>query len=102
MGCYITAIDIIGSVFILKLLTLLAAYIFRDKIGSGDFDILIIIFILGGISGLILSVTIASVIGCVIYLPSICLKKRDRKEPLPFIPFLLMGTMGYLLLEVLM
>ena len=102
MGCYITAIDIIGSVFILKLLTLLAAYIFRDKIGSGDFDILIIIFILGGISGLILSVTIASVIGCVIYLPFICLKKRDRKEPLPFIPFLLMGTMGYLLLEVLM
>lgn len=97
-GFYIDAIYIIGSVFILKLLAMLASLIFKDKIGSGDFDILIIIFVIGGFSGLILSVTFASVIGCIIYLPSIVLKKRDKKEPLPFIPLLLLGTMCFLLI----
>ena len=95
---YIDAIDLLGSVFILKLLTMLASLIFVDKIGAGDFDILIAIFIIGGLSGLLISVTAASVIGCLIYLPVIVLKKRDKKDPLPFIPLLLMGTMCFLVI----
>lgn len=95
---YIDAIDLLGSVFILKLLAMLASLIFVDKIGAGDFDILIAIFIIGGLSGLLISVTAASVIGCLIYLPVIVLKKRDKKDPLPFIPLLLMGTMCFLVI----
>jgi len=95
---YIDAIDLLGSVFILKLLAMLASLIFVDKIGAGDFDILIMIFVIGGLSGLLVSVTAASVIGCLIYLPSIILKKRDKKDPLPFIPLLLLGTMCFLVI----
>lgn len=95
---YIDAIDLLGSVFILKLLAMLASLIFVDKIGAGDFDILIMIFVIGGLSGLLVSVTAASVIGCLIYLPAIILKKRDKKEPLPFIPLLLLGTMCFLVI----
>ena len=98
VGFYIDALDLIGSVVILKLLAMLASFIFYDKIGSGDFDVLIIIYIIGGISGLLVSVTAASIIGCLVYLPSILLKKRDKKEPLPFIPLLLMGTMCFLVM----
>ena len=95
---YINAIDLLGSVFILKLLAMLASLIFVDKIGAGDFDILIMIFVIGGLSGLLVSVTAASVIGCLIYLPAIILKKREKKEPLPFIPLLLLGTMCFLVI----
>ena len=95
---YIGAIGLLGSVFILKLFALLASLIFVDKIGAGDFDILIAILIIGGLRGLLISVTTASVIGCLVYLPAIILKKRDKKEPLPFIPLLLMGTMFFLVM----
>ena len=98
VGFYIDALDLLGSVVILKLLAMLASFIFYDKIGSGDFDVLIIIYVIGGISGLLVSVTAASIIGCLVYLPSILLKKRDKKEPLPFIPLLLMGTMCFLVM----
>ena len=95
---YLGAMNLIGSVAILKLLAMLASLILKDKIGAGDFDILIIIYVIGGLSGLVISVTAASVMGCLIYLPAIILKKRDKKEPLPFIPLLLMGTIAYLLI----
>lgn len=98
VGFYIDALDLLGSVVILKLLAMLASFIFYDKIGSGDFDVLIIIYVIGGISGLLVSVTAASIIGCLVYLPAILLKKRDKKEPLPFIPLLLMGTMCFLVM----
>ena len=97
-GFYVDAMKILGGVFILKLLAILASLIFQDKIGSGDFDVLIIIYIIGGLSGLLISVTAASLIGCLVYLPSIVLKKRDKKDPLPFIPLLLMGTMCFLVI----
>ena len=97
-GSYIGTIYVMANVFILKLLAVLASVIFKDKIGSGDFDILISIYIIGELSGLIMSVTFASVIGCLIYLPAILLKKRDRKEPIPFIPLLLLGTMCFLMI----
>lgn len=95
---YIEAACLIGSVFILKLFSMIASYAFNDKIGDGDFDVFIIIYIIGELSGLLVSVTFASILGCVIYMPAIILKKRDKKEPLPFIPLLLMGTMCFLLI----
>ena len=95
---YIDAIELLGSVFILKLLAILSSLIFADKVGAGDLDILIVIFIIGGLNGVLVSVTVASLIGCIIYLPSIILKKRDKKEPLPFIPLLLAGTIIFLMI----
>lgn len=95
---YIAVFDTLACIFIMKLISLCASKIFNNKIGSGDFDVLIIICILGGFEGLLISVTAASVIGCIVYLPAVILKKRDKKEPLPFIPLLLFGTMCFLLI----
>lgn len=95
---YIDALDSLACVFMLKLISLGASLAFGKEIGSGDFDILIIICILGGLGGLITTVTVASVIGCLIYLPPVVMKKRDKKEPLPFIPLLLLGTMFFLVI----
>lgn len=95
---YSSALTLIVFVFMLKLIMRFGSIILKDKLGSGDWDIFLVIFVLGEAQGFILSITFASLLGCIIYLPQIILKKRDRKDPFPFIPFLLMGTMGYLLI----
>ena len=70
----------------------------RNKIGEGDFDILIIMYILCGLYNTVLSVVIACVLGIAIYLPQIITKKRDKNEPLPLVPFLLAGTICNMLI----
>ena len=102
LNLYIAAINLVVCVFIFKLISLILSLVFEDKIGAGDFDALIIIYIIGDFWGLIVSLTLASLLGCFFYMPSIILKKRDKNEPLPFIPFLFMGTMIFLLLQGVM
>ena len=98
LGEYSSALDVIAFVSVLKLVMKVGSIVFKDKLGSGDWDIFLIIFVLGEAQGLILSVTFASVFGCLIYFPQIILKKRGPKDPFPFIPLLLMGTLGYLMI----
>ena len=91
---FLTAI----SVLILKMMAYIASFAFKDKIGAGDFDVFIILYILGEWQCLLMSVTLGCIIGCIIYIPQIILKKRDRKEPLPLIPLLFAGTVCFLLM----
>ena len=81
-----------------KLIAYLISKESKAKIGAGDFDIFIIIFVMFGGWGLLLTVTYSSIAGCLIYLPQIIAKKRDMKEPLPFIPLLLAGTICNLII----
>lgn len=81
-----------------KLIAYLISKESKAKIGAGDFDIFIIIFVMFGGWGLLLTVTYSSIAGCLIYLPPIIAKKRDMKEPLPFIPLLLIGTICNLII----
>lgn len=62
-------------------------------IGNGDFDIMLVIYMLFGCYGTFFCITAASFVGCAIYVPAVLLKKYDRKEPLAFAPLLFMGTM---------
>lgn len=62
-------------------------------IGNGDFDIILIIYILFGDYGTVFCIAVSSFIGCGIYLPAVILKKYDKKQPLAFAPLLFMGTM---------
>lgn len=87
----------VSSVLILKLMGRVAAIAFKNKIGAGDFDVFIILYILGEWQGLLMSLTFGCILGCMIYIPQILLKKRDRKEPLPLIPLLFAGTVCFLL-----
>lgn len=63
------------------------------KIGAGDFDMFIMLYILFGDYGCMLCLMLSSFIGCAIYLPAIFLKKYDRKEPMALAPLLFIGTM---------
>ena len=91
-GMYYQTIQFIAAVFIMKMIFLLVSEFVRSKIGDGDFDIFIIMFCLCGGYGAIKALTIASVIGCVIYLPLIAVKKETMNKELPFAPLLLAGT----------
>lgn len=86
------------SVLLMKGFMFLLSRVLHERIGEGDFDVMIIIFIMSGIAGMIYSLTLACVIGCLIYLPPIILKKREKSTPLPFVPLLLAGTICYMLI----
>ena len=61
-------------------------------IGNGDFDIILVMYMLFGDYGCGFSIAISSFVGCAIYLPAVILKKYDRKQPLARAPLLFMGT----------
>ncbi len=71
----------------------------KNKIGEGDFDILLLMYLMCGAYGSLMSVFFGSFIGCIIYMPLILLKKHDRKDEIPFVPLLLAGTIIYLLMQ---
>ena len=89
---------IVLSVLIFKLMGRVASFAFEGKIGGGDFDAFAILYILGEWNCLWMSLTAGSIIGCLVYIPQILLKKRDKNEPLPFIPLILAGTVCSLLI----
>lgn len=70
----------------------------NDKIGAGDFDAFIMLMLIFGIRGFMLTLIYSCIIGCVIYLPPIIIKKRDKRAPLPFIPLLLFGTIANIII----
>lgn len=91
-------IQFMAIVFIAKMIFLLISLLAKDKLGDGDFDLFIIMYCICGGYGTIYALTISCLIGCVIYIPKLILKKMDRKSQLPFAPLLLAGTIIYLLL----
>lgn len=98
--CY-EAIQFIAVVFVMKMLFILLSGLTKGKIGDGDFDLFIAMFCLCGGYGAVKALTIASVIGCVIYLPLIAVKKETMNKELPFAPLLLAGTIIHLLYMVI-
>ena len=89
---YINVILFVAAVFIMKLLFLLLSQIVKNKIGDGDFDLFIIMYCICGGYGAVTALTISSVIGCLIYVPLIAIKKESKSKELPFAPLLLAGT----------
>lgn len=98
-GMYYQTIQFIAIVFILKMLFLLLSELAKNKIGDGDFDLFIIMYCICGGYGAALALTISSVIGCLIYVPLIAIKKETKSKELPFAPLLLAGTIAELLLS---
>lgn len=87
-------IQFIAVVFMMKLLFLLLSELAKNKIGDGDFDLFIIMYCICGGYGAVTALTIASVIGCLIYVPLIAIKKGAKNQELPFAPLLLAGTIA--------
>lgn len=63
--------------------------------GSGDYDILFIIYMLCGYSGIVQALFLSSVIGLVIYAPLLLLKRLKKHRKIPLAPILYLGTLAY-------
>lgn len=62
------------------------------KLGAGDLDIFLVIYSICGLYRGLISITLAAVLGCLIYLPQIFTGRMDRKKTVPFAPLLFAGT----------
>lgn len=93
--CYFDIWILVLTVVLFKIMT---HFISFAGIGNGDFDIILVMYMLFGDYGCGFSIAVSSFVGCAIYLPPVLLKKYDRKQPLAFAPLLFMGTMICLLI----
>jgi prepilin signal peptidase PulO-like enzyme (type II secretory pathway) len=63
----------------------------QNHIGEGDFDIFMLILLAVGAFKTLICITIASVIGTILYLPLVIRKKHERTKPIPLAPLLYVG-----------
>ena len=99
-GRYYAVIQFIAVVFVTKILFLLISEITKGKVGDGDYDLFIIMFCICGAYGAVYALTAACVIGCVIYIPLLLLKKSEKNKQIPFAPLLLLGTITELAVKM--
>lgn len=85
------------SVCVLKLFLFFAAKAMKHKIGEGDFDIFLLLYVLCGAYGAVVSVALGSGIGCLLYIPAVIMKRYERTQPLPFAPLLFVGCVMQML-----
>lgn len=92
---YTLGIDYLNLRFWIILLLFVIIAIFNivyneEHMGLGDFDIIYLFIIYGGLYFSILSVMVASIIGISVYLAKLILKTNKQRE-IPFVPYLLIG-----------
>lgn len=76
---------------------LLISFITKGKIGDGDAYLMIVIGLVLGIRRTLILMFIASAMAAVWAVAKMCIAKADRRDTIPFAPFLLSGYMGVLL-----
>ncbi|NBI28001.1 prepilin peptidase [Chengkuizengella marina] len=72
---------------------LLLVIISRGGMGMGDVKLFAIFGLIIGINQIVLALFIASVVGSLIGITLIVLKKTQKKQPIPFGPYLALGTL---------
>ena len=88
---------IIGFTFIFVLW-----FIFKGKIGLGDAKLSALLALVLDLNGWIIALFIASSTGLIYGVIWIKLRKKSRKEKIPFGPFLALGGISALLLQILL
>lgn len=87
------------GIFILLYLAFIVCYIaFEKKIGFGDFEALMMIFLSCGYLGGIYVVFYTGIISLVFILPMLVLKKITLKDALPLLPFMYLGYLANLII----
>lgn len=66
-----------------------------DLMGEGDYDILFIVYMLCGYSGIVQALFLSSVIGLIVYMPQLLTKRVDKQQKIPLAPILYLGTLVY-------
>lgn len=98
---YLVAYDF--SALCMFILSSLAVYVILKMLvkqqpnimGEGDYDILFIIYMLCGYSGIVQALFLSSVIGIVVYMPQLLTKRLDKQQKIPLAPILYLGTLAY-------
>ncbi len=75
-------------------------YIFRGKIGFGDVKYVALLGAFSGVRGLCEAVFAASVTGLLFALVAVIIDRRNLRARIPFAPFLSIGGMAALLLQL--
>lgn len=68
---------------------------FPNAIGCGDYDILFVIYALCGNQGMIQVLFASSLIGILIYVPRLLLRRVKKNKKIPLAPILYLGTLAY-------
>lgn len=76
------------SIAVIFLVFFLLSKCINGKMGGGDFDVLLMLYMLLGAFDWILCLTMASVLGICVYAPPVIMGKRDKALPLPFVPLM--------------
>jgi len=71
----------------------LIAILSKDGMGGGDIKYFAVLGLFVGVKGIVLSLVLAAVLGLVYGLFAILILKKDRKEPIPFGPFIGAATL---------
>ena len=80
------------------MIMLLFALIFRGSIGEGDAYLFMAIGILTGPSCAIYTLILSSLFGAVYSIAGLILKRKNRKDTIPYAPFILSGFLGVMAL----
>lgn len=86
--CYLGAIKFLGWLF---------AFVTGQKIGAGDFDIILMLYILFGSPRFFYVIIFACMIGTLVYLPAVITKKYDRREAVPLAPLFYIASIVFVL-----
>lgn len=71
----------------------------KEGLGDGDSDVLALIGAFTGITGMLITLFIASALGSFLGTFYIIIHKQDSRTHLPFVPFLAIGALLYVLLQ---
>lgn len=92
-GGFLSILDpIFGVLFIAGLFYFLFQVSDGKWIGGGDVKLAVGIGLLLGLKGSVMALFVASLLGSILGLSAILILKRNRKDLIPFGPFLLLGT----------
>lgn len=82
--------NIIGF-FSVSVLLLIIAIISKGGMGGGDIKLSTVCGLILGWQNMVLAICIASILGAVVMLPVFIIKKKERRTPIPFGPFMAAG-----------
>lgn len=88
--------------FIGLMLTFIALRrILSNKIGSGDFDVLLMLYVAGGVNTMFNSMFIGSIIGCIGVLILTMMKKFSKGTAIPMVPLLYLGYLAQIFIDLI-
>lgn len=75
--------------------------VLEDKMGDGDFDILLLLYVSGGINTMFNSMFIGSIVGCLGVLALCAVKRFKKGTAIPMVPLLYIGYLVQIYIDLI-